>query len=167
VLLATQIGADLRLLDQEIDKLLLYTNGRAVQPSDVTAMVSRARETSIFDLVDCVGRRETDEALRLLHHLLDDGAAPLYLLAMISRQIRILIQVADLASEGLSQQQMARQLKLHPYVVEKGLAQSRQFSMAQLEQAHQKLVETDHSIKTGRVEDVLALDLLVVELTHL
>ena len=50
-------------------------------------------------------------------------------------------------------------------MVTKGLAQALNFDMAQLEAAHERLVETDWSIKTGRVEDVLALDMLVVNLT--
>jgi len=55
-MLAMLIGRDLRLLDQEVDKLLTYAGGeRPVTVEDVRALVSRARETSIFDLVDCVG----------------------------------------------------------------------------------------------------------------
>jgi DNA polymerase-3 subunit delta len=162
--LAALVGADLRLLDQEIDKLYLYTDGQQITKQDVQTMVSRARETNIFDLVDCVGRRQTDRALKLLHSLLDDGEAPLYILAMLARQIRILIQVSELQAQGLAQQEIANRLKLHPFVVKKGLAQTENFRMDQLEAAHQRLVEADRSIKTGQTEDVLALDLLVTDL---
>jgi DNA polymerase-3 subunit delta len=166
-MLANLVGNDLRQLDQEIEKLLVFAGDRLVTTEDVHLLVSRARETSIFDLVDCVGRRETDRALRLLHRLLDAGEAPLYLLAMLARQVRILIQVTELRGQGLHQKGMARQLKLHPYVVEKGLAQARNFDMAQLEAAHHRLVETDLAIKTGRAEDLLALDMLIVDLTRI
>jgi DNA polymerase-3 subunit delta len=166
LVLAALIGNDLRLLDQEIEKLLVYTNGREIGIEDVQALVSRARQTSIFDLVDCVGRRETDRALRLLHRMLDDEAHPLYLLTMLARQVRILIQVKELQAQGRSQQEIANELKLHPYVVGKGLAQARNFDMAELEAAHERLVETDWAIKTGAMEEVLALDTLVVELTQ-
>jgi DNA polymerase-3 subunit delta len=166
-LLAALVGADLRLLDQEIEKLLLYADGRQVTSDDVQALVSHARETSIFDLVDCVGRRQTDRALQLLHRLLEDGEPALYLLAMLARQIRILIQVAELQERGLTPKEVARRLKLHPYVVEKGLAQARNFDLAQLESAHERLVKTDWAIKTGEAEEVLALDMLVVALTHI
>lgn len=165
-LLARLVGRDLRMLDQELEKLLLYADGRPVGSDDVKTLVSRARETSIFDLVDAVGRRESDHALRLLHGLLDDGEAPLYVLAMLARQIRILIQVSELRDHGLTQQQITDRLKLHPFVVQKGLAQSRNFSMAQLEAAHRLVVEADWSIKTGKMEDVMALDLLVVEMAR-
>jgi DNA polymerase-3 subunit delta len=164
-LLAALVGSDLRLLDQEIEKLLLYADGRQVTSEDVQALVSRARETNIFDLVECVGRREADRALRLLHRMLDEEAAPLYLLTMLARQIRILIQVSELRDQGLGQKEIASRLKLHPYVVEKGMIQARNFTMAQLEAAHHRLVEADWAIKTGRSEDVLSLDMLVAALT--
>jgi DNA polymerase-3 subunit delta len=61
---------------------------------------------------------------------------------------------------------MARRLGLQPWLPRRLLAQAQNFSMADLEAAHQLLVETDRSIKTGQMEDVLALDLLVVDLTR-
>jgi DNA polymerase-3 subunit delta len=163
-LLAQTVGRDLRLLDQEIDKLLVYADGQTIGADDVRLLVSRARETSVFDLVDSLGRRQTARALELLHRLLDAGEAPLYLLTMLVRQVRILIQVSELRQQGLSAQEMAAELGLHPFVVEKGLDQARNFDLAQLEAAHRRLVETDWSIKTGTIEEVLALDLLVVDL---
>jgi DNA polymerase-3 subunit delta len=164
-LLAALVGSDLRLLDQEIGKLLLYADGQPVKAQDVRTLVSRAREASIFDLVDCVGRRETARALGLLHSLLDDNEPPLYLLAMLARQIRILIQVTELGKQHLSEKEMAGRLKIHPYVAKKGLSQARNFDMAQLEAAHERIVDTDWAIKTGRIQDVLAMDTLVVDLT--
>ena len=165
--LAGLAGNNLRLLDQEIEKLLLYANGEPVTEKDVRALVSLAREASVFDLVDYVGRREADRALRLLHRLLDEEEHPLMLLAMITRQVRILIQVSELQAERMSPDQIAKRLKLHPYVVKKGLAQVANFTMSQLEEAYALLVDTDWKIKTGDMEDELALDLLVVSLTRL
>jgi DNA polymerase-3 subunit delta len=165
--LAMLVGNDLRLLDREIDKLLIYADGRQVTESDVSLLVSRAREDSVFELVDCVGRREVDRALRLLHHLLDDGEPALRILGMLARQVRILIQVSELRAERVTEAEIAKRLKLHPFVVEKGVAQAQNFTMWQLEQAHTLLVETDWKIKSGDMEDELAIDMLVVALTRL
>lgn len=166
-LLAALVGRDLRLLDQEIDKLLLYADGREVTVEDVRALVSLAREAEIFDLVDFVGRRETDWAMRVLHRMLEEGAEPLYLLAMLARQVRILIQVSELSEQRMPAPEIARRLKQHPFVVKKGLNQAQNFRSDQLTAAHQCLVETDWKIKTGELEPVLALDMLVVSLTRI
>jgi DNA polymerase III subunit delta len=165
-LMAVLVGPDLRLLDIEIEKLLLYAGGRMVTTEDVQLLVSRARETKIFDLVDCVGRRQTGPALRVLHRLLDEGEPPLKLLAMLARQIRILIQLREMGEQGADHREVARQLKLHPYVVQKGSVQARNFELDQLEEAHERVVQTDWAIKSGRSDAVLALDMLVVALTR-
>ena len=165
-MLTMLVGRDLRMLDQEIEKLLLYADGRPVSKEDVQLLVSRAREPDIFALVDSVGRRQIAQALRLFHQFLEEHESPLYILAMLARQIRILIQLTELRDQRLTQREMEKRLKLHPYVIQKGLAQARNFTMPQLEAAHQRIVEADLAIKTGKSDDVLALDLLVVELAR-
>lgn len=164
-LLAVLIGGDLRLLEQEIEKLLLYADGQQISTEDVQTLVSRARETKVFDLVDCVGQRQTGKGLQLLYRLFEEGEEPLSLLAMLARQIRILIQVKELRAKGLTEAEITERLGVHPYVVEKGLNQARNFTMAQLEIAHQRIVDTDWSLKTGNMSERLALELLVIDLT--
>ncbi|MBM3130116.1 MAG: DNA polymerase III subunit delta [Chloroflexi bacterium] len=164
--LVAHIGNDLRLLDNEIEKLLTYRANQPIRGQDVRAVVASVTESSVFDLVDAIGRRETDKAMRLLHDQLSHNAAPIYLLAMITRQFRMLIQLRDLAERGKPLDQAAAQLKMHPFVAKKTAEQSRNFSLPQLEAIYQKLLDADIAIKTGRSEPMLALDLLVVELTR-
>ena len=166
-LLADLAGPDMRLLDSEIDKLLAYTEGKRITEQDVELLVSQAREAVIFELTDCLGQHETGRALppgppadgR-------SGAEPLYILGMLARQIRILIQVGQLRSERLGQEEIIRHLGLHRFVVEKASLQAGAFSMAQLESEHSRLVSADWAIKTGEIEPPLALDLLVIELSQ-
>jgi DNA polymerase-3 subunit delta len=162
--LAAFVGNDLRLLDQEIEKLVAYVNwARPISEDDVRLLVSYVQEANVFEMVDALGQRDAQRAAKLLHQLLDDGEHPLALLGMIVRQFRILIQVKELTERGLSQQKMASQLRLHPFVVRKAMRQAMNFSMEQLEGIYQRLLETDVAIKTGQMDQVLALDMLVVE----
>jgi len=54
---------------------------------------------------------------------------------------------------------------MHPFVANKTWTQALNFSLPQLESIYQNLLDVDISIKTGRSEPVLALDVLIVELT--
>jgi DNA polymerase-3 subunit delta len=164
--LATFVGNDLRLLDQEIEKLVVYVGGgRPISEDDVRLLVSYVQEANIFEMVDALGQRDGQRAAKLLHQLLDEGEPPLGLLGMIVRQFRILIQVKELTGRGLSQQDIAARLRLHPFVVKKAVQQAMNFSLEQLEAIYRRLLETDVNIKTGQMDEVLALDLLVVGLT--
>ena len=166
-LLAAYVGADLRLLDQELDKLLTYVGpGRSVTEADVRRLVNAAQQTSIFDLVDAIGNRDSRAALALLHELLDAGEAPLYLLFMITRQFRILLQVRLLQSANLAPAELASRLGQHPFVIDKALRQGRQFSLPHLEAILRRLLQADLALKSSGVNPVLELDLLVVGLTR-
>lgn len=161
--LAAFVGNDLRLLDQEIEKLITYVGGgRPITEKDVRLLVSYAQEANIFQMVDALGHRNRRRALTLLHELLDGGQPPAYLLAMITRQFRILMQIKELSQGGASKEEIRARLGLHPFVVDKGLEQARNFSTSQLEAIYRRLLETDTAIKTGRTEPTLALDLLIV-----
>ena len=166
-LLAAYVGADLRLLDQELDKLLTYAGPRqAVTEDDVRRMVPAAAQTSIFEMVDAVAARDSRAALRLLHELLDAGEAPLYLLFMITRQFRILLQVRLLQTANLAPAELAQRLGQHPYVVEKAARQARQFTVPQLEAILARLLQVDLALKSSGANPILELDMLVVALTR-
>jgi DNA polymerase-3 subunit delta len=163
--LAVAVGDDLRLLDSEIEKLATYTGGeRSITTADVELLVPYTGEANVFAMVDAIGRRNGRTALRLLHKLLEAGDAPLYLLSMIVRQFRILIQVKELSAQGLTVSTIAKRAGLHPFVTEKAQRQAMNFSLGQLEVIYARLLDTDLAIKTGRMEDVLALDTLVAAL---
>lgn len=161
------VGDNLRLLAQEIEKLLSYVDrARPIAEEDVQLLVSDVREANIFDMVDALGQRDGEAASRLLHRRLEGGDHPLALLGMMARQIRILIQVKELSQGGLNKEAIARRLRLHPFVVRKALAQERNFSMEQLESIHRRLLETDVAIKRGQMDPVLALDMLIAGLAY-
>jgi DNA polymerase-3 subunit delta len=164
--LAAFVGSNLRLLDQELDKLISYVNrARPITKADVHLLVSYVQQANVFEMVDALGRRDGERAIKLLHRLLEDGEHPLSLFGMIVRQFRIMIQIKDLAERGIPPKKIGAQLGLHSFVAEKGLRQSRNFSMEQLETIYRKLLETDVAIKTGQVDQVLALDMLIVGLS--
>jgi DNA polymerase-3 subunit delta len=164
--LAHFIGGDLRQLDQELDKLWAYASfERPVSIADVHNLVSATQTDSVFALVDAIGLRQREKAMRVLHELLEAGAAPLYLLSMIERQFRILLQVKDLQARGFASSEMQKTLGIkHPFIIEKSVGQAQYFSMRTLEAIYRRLADLEQEIKTGEIEDLLALDLLVVGL---
>jgi DNA polymerase III subunit delta len=169
-LLATNVGNDLQLLDNEIEKLILY-NGwdgdepREITADDVTLLCPYLAEVSIFDLVDAIGSRNGKQAALLLQQKFNEGADPFYLFAMFVRQFRLLIQVKELADEGEKPPAIAKALKMHSFVVGKIHQQSRGFSLNQLEQIYRHLLDIDVGVKTGRNDMTTALNLLVAGLT--
>jgi DNA polymerase-3 subunit delta len=163
--LAAVVGTDLRLLDQEIAKLVTYAAAeRPITAADVDQVVPYAQAAVVFDLVDALGRRDGRTAAQTLHRLLDAGEHPLGLLGMIARQFRLLIQAKELKDEGATPRDVAQALRLHPFPARKLYHQATHFTAAQLEAVHRHLLDADVAIKSGQLEAEVALDLLVAGL---
>ena len=162
--LADLSGGNLRVLDGELDKLALYAEGRAITGEDVQEMVSFSGEASVFVAVDAVVEGRPDVALRSLRRLIDDGNSPAFVLAMIARQVRLLILAKDMRSQGVPASELGGRLRLSGYPLRKTLDQETMFTPEGLREAHRKLVEADLSAKTGRFDEETALELLVTEL---
>lgn len=168
-LLAQNLGSRLRLLDQEIQKLMLYCGeGVTINVEDVQVMVSYVQSTDvIFSMVDALGQRNAQTAALYLHRLLDTGDHPLGIFGMIVRQFRLLMQTRWLIDARQTVPDITNRLKLHPYVAQKLYSQALRFTPEQLRAAYALLLETDLAIKMGKIEDATALDLLVAKLTRL
>lgn len=164
-MLASLVGENLWVLASEIEKLLLYTAGRRIDEGDVKQVVSYAREANVFTMVDALIEGRAARAAPLLHQLLQEGDTAPYLLVMITRQLRLLVQSKELSLQGFSPAEVKARLALtSDYVLNKALEQGRRYSMERLEQVYRKLLETDLSIKRGLWRGELALDLLVADL---
>jgi len=163
-MLAAFVGGDLRLLDQEIEKLLTYVGAeRPINKEDVELLVSYVQEANIFHMVDALGRRDTPRAMELLEQLLEGGQHALYVLRMITRQFRILLQIKELRAKGTPPADIPSLLGLPPFVVDKTSRQASNFSFRQLEDICRSLLELDTAVKSGEIEERLALNLFVTE----
>jgi DNA polymerase III subunit delta len=165
--LVINVGNDLQLLDNEIEKLVLYrmVDGRPIELEDVTLLCPHLAEANIFELVDALGQMNGRTAARLLQQKINEGAEPFALFAMFIRQFRLLIQVKELADQGEKPPAIAKTLRLHNFVAGKLHQQSQRFSMSQLEQIYARLLEIDVGIKTGRTEINTALELFTAGVT--
>ncbi|MCB0215141.1 MAG: DNA polymerase III subunit delta [Chloroflexi bacterium] len=152
---------NLHLADNELEKLLTYADGRAVGVDDVALLVTPIGLDSIFAFVDSLGRRDGPGASSMLHRFLDNGEAPLRILAMVARQFRLLALTQALGAEGVAGSELPRRLSLPPFVANKLSGQASRFSARFLDAALRRLRDIDTEIKTGRIAPDLALDLFV------
>jgi DNA polymerase-3 subunit delta len=160
-----EVEDDPRALGHEILKLLTYVGfERPVELDDVQTLTPAGSEAKIFDLVDLIGQRRGPQAMRELHKLLET-AEPLYVLSMIVRQYRLILQAKELLGERATEADISRALGLHPFPTGKVCAQARNFSLDGLERIYRRLLDYDVGIKTGQIEAAAALDTLVAALT--
>jgi len=161
------VGNDLRALDHELEKLAAWANyARPIGLEDVRTLVSAAREADVFALVDALGMRRRQEALRLVERLLAEDKHELYLLTMIARQVRLILTAKELFEErqaSLDEISKATGVRAQ-FLLRKLLDQAKQFTFEELQTLLGRILLLDQSFKTGRLEGPLGLDLLVLEI---
>jgi DNA polymerase-3 subunit delta len=163
--LASGSGDSSRALAGEVEKLCTYVGpGGRIGLEEVHALTMASRSARVFDLTDALARRDRGRGLVILHELLDSGESPFGIVALVAVQTRSLIQVKALSEQrGIRPAEIARTAGLAPYMVEKSLPLARQFTFAQLEATHRRLLDIDASLKQSKMTPEMALDLLVCE----
>ena len=101
----------------------------------------------------------------LYYDLLILKEAPMKILALLSRQFLILLQIKELS--GVDRATMASKVGIPPFAVAKNTAQSRQFKRARLRQALSDCAEYEEAVKTGRLGDRICVELLIVKYSQM
>ena len=175
VRLTSFFGNDLWLLSNELNKLIAYKRGQTpeliedapavtIEVADVDSLSRGSIDENIFALTDAISVRNKPLAIELFENELAAGVTESYLIVMITRQFKILLQIKESLSQGLTPRKIMSQLKLHPFVVQKSSTQARNFSEDLLKRAFSKLLEIDSRMKTGQVNAKVALNLLIAKL---
>ncbi len=165
--MAELVGGDLWTIDRELEKLSLYATGRSITDADVRAMVPYAQEANIFAAVDSIMDGRPGPALRSVMQLMEDGQEPLYIIAMIERQLRLIALARDLTDRGVAQPDLGRRMGTNSdFVVRKTLTQARRLTLSQIRSRYRRVLESDLAIKQGRLEPALSLQLLVADLAN-
>jgi len=165
VLLARTVGGNLWVMSNEIDKLITFAAGRQIAEPDINQLVSEARETSIFGLVDAIVEFRADTAQGLLEKLLQKGTSPTHVLVMLARQVNFVVRAKDLKRQGKPTAEIRTLLNIaQEFLFNRVLEQASRYSIERLKEVYHKLLETDLAIKTGKYEGDLALNMLVAEL---
>lgn len=159
------VGSNLWIMAGEIEKLSLLTKGRRIEEDDIRSMVGYSQDVSVFAMIDAIVEFKVEMAGQTLQQLLDQGAAPAYLLFMLDRQFRMIVRAKAMKAERKPDTLIQGKLGIYnEFAFKRTLEQATRYSSERLLQIYQALLDTDIAIKTGRYDNELALNLLVAEL---
>ena len=165
--LASLVGNNLWQVSSELNKLLAFKKDEEVLTDDVGLLVKGKFDDNIFNLIDALSNKNDKQTVKLLNDQLNSGASESYILSMLIRQFKILLQIKELSERGerLSNYQVATELNIHSFTAQKALSQVRNFGLEELKTIYSQLLELDIQIKTGYTRPEVALDLFVAKVT--
>lgn len=163
-LFLSKTGTDMGNIDRELEKLICYTLGRdVITAEDVEAITTEQTTNKIFDMVNAIAEHNQKKALDLYYDLLALKEPPMRIMYLISRQFQILFNIRDMSSKGLDNNTMAQKAGVPPFAVRRNVTQAKGFTMAQLKQALRDGVELEEAVKTGRMDDQMAVEVFIMK----
>ena len=147
--LVEMVGPNMLQLQMEIEKMALYLGqDHEITVTLVEDLVAKTLEHDAFKMLNAYLNHNQQEALKIYHDLLRQKEEPIKLVGLLANNIRTMTNVFYLQKKGYHQQQIAKQLKLHPYRVQLMLNQKNRPSDQHLLQALYSLADVDLQLKT-------------------
>ena len=160
----SKTGTDMSNIEKELEKLLCYTMDRSViTGEDIDAVCTTQINNRIFAMVQAVAEQNQKKALDLYYDLLALKEPPMRILFLLSKQFRQMVLAKKMAGEGAAQSEIASKLGVQSFVARNLLSCARAYSTEELEQAEGDFAEAEEAVKTGRLQDVLSVELLIVK----
>lgn len=164
--LAAAVGNDLWQMSNELDKLLNYKKNEIITGADIELLIKANFDDDIFKLIDALSARNMKVALKLISAQLSLGTNELALLSTITRHFRILLLIKDWqkTQSRIPEADIAKKLRIHPYVAKKALGQANNFTFDQLKRIYNHLLDIDFKIKTSTAKPKTLLEIFVAQI---
>lgn len=147
------VGSDLWRMKNEIIKLVSYSKN--ISEKSVGLLVRPSHELNIFDTVDAIAAKDKKKAISLIKAHIEKGESAIYILAMIASQIRNILSVKSGGGGTMG---------MHPFVFRKASYQAKNFALEDLKKIYSRITELDSEIKVGKIDQDIALDVLISEI---
>ena len=159
-----KVGTDMENIQKELEKLFCYTLDKdSITAEDVEEICTTQITNQIFDMVNAVADKKQRKALEYYYDLLALKEPPMRILFLLTRQFKQLLEVKTMERQGYGRKEIAEKIGINPFVVGKFQTQAKAFSGKELRVIIEDSVETEEAIKTGRLSDILGVELFIMK----
>lgn len=149
-------------VENEIEKIVLNTkNDGLINVADIKSTVFEEKNVDIFKFIDAVFNGDVMKSYELLNNITEVHNASIQILALIGRQISLLIKLRILLKGHIPESVIAKKLNLHPFVVKKTKALLNKYTYKELLDLYNICSDMDYRAKTGRINDKISVEIMV------
>lgn len=157
-------GTDMENISKELEKIICYCMDKdVITGADIEEICTRQVNNQIFDMMDAIAGKRQKEAMDLYYDLLTLKEPPMRILFLLARQFNLLLQVKELKQKGYPAKVIGENVGLPGFIAGKYVNQASKFSTQYLRDAVTDCVETEEAVKTGKMNDVLSVELLLIK----
>jgi DNA polymerase-3 subunit delta len=169
--LVDSLGADMMLVSNELDKLILFVgHKKRITIGDVETMVLGAKQRSLYELTDAISSKDRTRALSVLDALMSSeegeeaAIGHIYMLARTFRQMLVILE-KNVRDSRTIWQALWQGFRVPPFAAEDVIRQARRYkSRRELTRALRLLARADLALRSNPVSKRLVLERLVMDL---
>lgn len=162
--LIEKTGTDMENIRKEMEKLFCYCLEKdTIETEDIEEICTKRISSHIFDMISAIADKKQKKALELYYELLALKEPPMRILFLIARQFNLLMQVKELQKKGFRDKAIGEKVGLPGFIAGKYVTQSARFSKEDLREAVEACVEAEEAIKTGKMNDNMSVELLIIK----
>lgn len=167
-LLLEKTGTDMENIRKETEKLFCYClDKEIISGQDIEEICTKQIGNHIFDMVSAIAEGKQEKALNLYYELLAQKEPPMRILFLIARQFNLLYQVKELRGKGYQNKVIGEKVGLPGFIAGKYCTQASRFKAEELRDALEACVEAEEAIKTGRMNDNMSVEILIIKYSGL
>lgn len=161
-------GEDAGAARRELDKILLWAEpGQTVLLEDCRRLIEIDDEERLWEMTDCVARKDAKGALTALHKLLRQGDHPIMLIAILAGQFRMMHSCKCMEKERVPYQERAKRIGETDWKIRKATKSMESFSLNALRSSLSLFHQADQDAKGGKSDEYMVIERLVIDLCRL
>ena len=166
--LIERVGTDMSNITTEIEKLICYCIDRKeITSEDIDAVCANYLTGRIFAMTDAISSQDRKRAMELYYDLLALKEPPARILALITRQFNLMLQIKEMTENRRSSSEIASAVKIAPFLVGKYQGWARNYSISQLKSALSYCASNDEAVKRGKLDYIISVEMVIIKCTSL
>ncbi len=163
-MLIEKADIDLLSLDNEINKLILYSHGENINIKHIDRLVENNVQYNVFKLIDCICSKDINLVTQILDRMFDYKESVVKIIGTLAWQLKRMLRAKVLIKQGYNSYQVTKCLGINRYFSDKFIFQVRNFSLTDIKIAVKYLSYIDEEIKKSNVSEKLALEGFIMSL---
>jgi DNA polymerase-3 subunit delta len=162
-----RVGTDMSNISTEIEKLVCYCIDRnEITDEDVETVCANWLTGRIFAMTDAIVERKRTAAINLYYDLLALKEPPAKILALITRQFNLMLQIKEMTENHKDKAQIASAVGLAPFLVGKYVGWAAGYTFEELRDALELCASNDEAVKTGKLDYIISVEMVIIGCTR-
>lgn len=152
---------------REAEKISAYTDGKvAITRQDINDVTVPVVENRVFDMVDALLSKNTQQALKMLNDLLILKEEETRILGAISSNADKLLTVKLMSEDKIEKTIIASKTKIAPFIINKYISLSSKYNSNDLKNLLSECVEIDRQFKQNRCDKTVILQTFIANFSE-